>query len=109
MSNHTHENPKVDLAYRRKKNAEEMKKHLISFALMIFLTLIAFYIVAFGEFTHWFIKPFILLLAVIQVFFQMFYFMHLSQKGHGVPQIFTYSSLIGVILFTWAFMTVVWW
>ena len=30
------------LNYRRKKNAEEMKHQVISFALMIFLTLIAF-------------------------------------------------------------------
>lgn len=35
-------NPKVDLQYRKKKNAEDMRMQLISFALMIFLTLIAF-------------------------------------------------------------------
>lgn len=35
-------NPNVDLKYRRKKNAEEMKHQVISFTLMIFFTLIAF-------------------------------------------------------------------
>ena len=35
-------NPRVDVEYRRKKSAEEMRYQIVSFTLMIFLTLVAF-------------------------------------------------------------------
>ena len=60
-------NPNANINYRRKKNAEEMKHQVITFALMIFLTFIAFVAVAYDGFSSWFTIPFILLLAVIQV------------------------------------------
>ena len=60
-------NPRSNVQYRRKKNAEEMKHQVITFALMIFLTLIAFVAVAYDGFSSWFTIPFIFLLAVIQV------------------------------------------
>ena len=52
-----------------------MKQHVISFALMIFLTIIAFIAVGFGDFSAYVVVPFILLLAVIQVILQLYYFM----------------------------------
>ena len=61
-----------------------MKHQVISFALMIFLTLNCFCAVAYDGFQHWFTIPFILLLAVVQVVFQLYYFMHMSHKGHGM-------------------------
>lgn len=42
-------NPKVDLVYRKRKSAEEMKHQVITFALMIFLTLVAFAAVAYPK------------------------------------------------------------
>ena len=42
-------NPKVDLVYRKRKSAEEMKHQVITFALMIFLTLVAFVAVAYPK------------------------------------------------------------
>ncbi|WP_108669823.1 cytochrome c oxidase subunit IVB [Peribacillus acanthi] len=102
-------NPKIDLEYRRKKNAEDMRYQVITFALMIFLTLIAFVAVGYDGFSHWFIVPFIVLLAVIQVIFQLYYFMHMSHKGHEAPTLFLYSGLgIGLITVL-AFVTIVWW
>ena len=56
-----------DIKYRRKKNAEEMRHQVITFALMIFLTLIAFVAVGYEGFSSWFTIPFILLLAGVQV------------------------------------------
>lgn len=102
-------NPRVDIEYRRKKNAEEMKYQIVSFTLMIFLTLVAFAAVAIKGFTAWFTVPFILLLAVVQVIFQLFYFMHMSHKGHEAPSLFLFSGLfIGLVLIL-AFSTIIWW
>ncbi|MFZ3588079.1 cytochrome c oxidase subunit IVB [Bacillus sp. DJP31] len=102
-------NPNVDLAYRRKKNKQEMKYQVVSFALMIALTLIAFLAVGYEEFSAWFSVPFILLLAVIQVIFQLYYFMHMSHKGHEAPALFLYSGLLVGLITILAFVTIIWW
>jgi len=102
-------NPRVDLEYRRRKSAEEMRYQVVSFALMIFLTLVAFAAVAIKGFTVWFIVPFIFLLAVVQVIFQLYYFMHMSHKGHEAPQLFIYSGLLVGLITVLTFITIVWW
>ncbi|MDX8359959.1 MULTISPECIES: cytochrome c oxidase subunit IVB [Bacillaceae] len=108
-TNHSNSsNPRVDIAYRRKKSAEEMKHHVISFVLMIFLTIAAFIAVGY-EFSRWFTVPFIILLAVIQVIFQLYYFMHMNHKGHEAPALFLYSGLLVGLITVLAFMTIVWW
>jgi cytochrome c oxidase subunit IV len=102
-------NPRVDIEYRRRKSAEEMRQQVVSFSLMIFLTLIAFAAVAIKGFSAWFIVPFILLLAVIQVIFQLYYFMHMSHKGHEAPSLFLYSGLLVGLVTVLAFTTIIWW
>ncbi|MEH7252755.1 cytochrome c oxidase subunit IVB [Neobacillus niacini] len=102
-------NPRVDIEYRKKKSAEEMRHQVVSFALMIFLTLIAFAAVAIKGFSAWFIVPFILLLAVVQVIFQLYYFMHMSHKGHEAPSLFLYSGLLIGLVTVLAFSTIIWW
>ncbi|WP_026574755.1 cytochrome c oxidase subunit IVB [Bacillus sp. UNC438CL73TsuS30] len=102
-------NPRVDIEYRRKKSAEEMRYQVISFALMIFLTLIAFAAVAVKGFTAWFIVPFIILLAVVQVIFQLYYFMHMSHKGHEAPSLFLYSGVLVGAITILTFTTIIWW
>jgi cytochrome c oxidase subunit IV len=108
-ANHSNSaNPKVDLAYRRKKNAEDMKMQVIAFALMIFLTLVAFFAVWNEDFSGWFTVPFIVLLAVVQLLFQLYYFMHMSHKGHEVPALFLYSGVLVGLLTVLTFVTIVW-
>jgi|SRR3954452_21243749 cytochrome c oxidase subunit IV len=102
-------NPRVDLDYRRKKSAEEMRYQVISFALMIFLTLVAFASVAMKGTTQWFTVPFIVLLAAVQVVFQLFYFMHMSHKGHEAPTLFLFSGLFVGLTAILAFSTIIWW
>jgi len=102
-------NPRVDIEYRRKKSAEEMRYQVITFSLMIFLTLIAFAAVGFADLSKWFTVPFILLLAVVQVIFQLYYFMHMSHKGHEAPQLFLYSGALVGFVTVLAFVTIVWW
>ena len=108
-NNHVTSNtPKVDIEYRRKKNAEDMKYQVISFALMIFLTLIAFLIVGYDGFSNWYKVPIILLLALVQVIFRLYYFMHMSHKGHEAPALFLYSGVLVAGITILAFMTIVW-
>nr|WP_263328145.1 cytochrome c oxidase subunit IVB [Neobacillus sp. Marseille-Q6967] len=102
-------NPRVDIEYRRKKSAEEMRHQVVTFALMIFLTLVAFAAVAAKGFTGWFIVPFILLLAVVQVIFQLYYFMHMKHKGHEAPSLFLYSGALVGFITVLAFVTIIWW
>jgi cytochrome c oxidase subunit IV len=102
-------NPRVDIEYRRRKSSEEMRQQVVSFSLMIFLTLIAFAAVAIKGFSAWFIVPFILLLAVVQVVFQLYYFMHMSHKGHEAPSLFLYSGLLVGLVTVLAFTTIIWW
>jgi len=100
-------NARVDYEYRRRRNAEEMRHQVISFAISIFLTLVAFGAVLAG-FDKWFVIPFILLLAVVQVIFQLYYFMHMSNKGHEAPQLFIYGGVIVGFATLLCFLTIVW-
>lgn len=102
-------NPSVDLAYRRKKSAEEMKYQVISFVLMIFLTLIAFLAVAYEGFSGWFAAPLLILLAIVQLIFQLYYFMHMSHKGHEGPKMFLFSGVFLAAIIVLAFTTIIWW
>ena len=108
-NNHNSTNPKVDLAYRRKKNAEDMKHQVVTFAMMIFLTIVAFIAVGYDGIAEWFKIPFIITLAVIQVIFQLYYFMHMSHKGHETPALFLFSGVGVVGLTVLAFVTIIWW
>jgi cytochrome c oxidase subunit IV len=99
--------PKVTYEYRRKKNAEEMRMQVITFTMMIFFTVIAFAAVGAG-FSKWFVVPFVLLLAVVQVIFQLYYFMHMSHKGHEAPQLFMYSGIVVAFVTVLAFLTIIW-
>ncbi|MEW9501430.1 cytochrome c oxidase subunit IVB [Jeotgalibacillus marinus] len=104
----TSANPKVNYEYRRKKAKQEMRTHVTSFALMIFMTLIAF-IMVMAEFDKYYVFPVLLVLAAVQVVFQLYYFMHMSHKGHEAVSLFLYSgALIGFITIL-AFLTIVWW
>jgi len=112
MTNEQMNNVNVRHAYefRRKKSAEEMRHQVITFVLMIFLTLISFGAVIFNEFIPVkFVLPFILLLAVVQVIFQLYYFMHASHKGHELPMFFMYSGVFAAFLTILAMVTIVWW
>ncbi|RDU38448.1 cytochrome c oxidase subunit IVB [Neobacillus piezotolerans] len=102
-------NPRIDLAYRKRKSKEEMRYQIISFSMMLFLTFIAFAAVGMGSFSSWFTIPLILLLAAVQVVFQLYYFMHMSHKGHEAPALFLYTGLLIGLITILAFMTIIWW
>lgn len=100
-------NPKVDLVYRKKKcGGNEASSYYV--CINDFLTLVAFVAVAYPKtFSPIFSVPFILLLAVVQVIFQLYYFMHMSHKDMAAS-FFLYSGLLIGLITILAFMTIVW-
>lgn len=103
--NHT----QIDYEHRRKKSKEEMKLQVVSFALMIFLTLVSFVAVGYSNFSIAFTIPFILLIACIQVIFQLFYFMHMNHKGHLIPKVFIFGGVVVAFVTVLCYMTIIWW
>lgn len=71
-----------------------MREQIISFSLMIFFTLLAFIAVKTDGINNPIHFPlFVLLLAVIQIIFQLYYFMHAKEKGHKEPLFFLYCGV----------------
>lgn len=96
-------------AFQRRKNKEEMKHQLISFALMIALTLVAFAVVGSGAGSPMFVIPFLAFLAVVQVGFQFYYFMHMKEKGHEMPTILIYGGVWAAALTIAGLVLISWW
>jgi cytochrome c oxidase subunit 4 len=96
-------------SFRKQKNKDEMKKQLISFALMIGFTIIAFIAVASEAMDQMFVVPFILILALVQVGFQFYYFMHMKDKGHEMPAAMIYGGVFAAALTIAALVLIVWW
>lgn len=93
---------------------KSMRAQVTMFSLMIFLTMISFSIVlAFNAdivgFSKFYIIPVIMLFAAIQVALQLYYFMHMNEKGHGVPQMFMFVGGLFAFVFVLSFVTIVWW
>ncbi|MGB2991094.1 MAG: cytochrome c oxidase subunit IVB [Paenisporosarcina sp.] len=98
----------TEFEYSRRRSANEMRGQVTTFAIMIFLTLISFTAVYAG-FSANLVVPIILLLAVIQVIMQLYYFMHMSHKGHENAKLFLFSGVVVAFITVLAFLTVVWW
>lgn len=87
---------------------KEMKHQIITFFMMIIMTLIAFAAIDLKEYVSpLFSLPLILLMAVIQVIYQLYYFMHMKHDGHGVISIFIYSGVLAVFVIVLSFLTIV--
>jgi cytochrome c oxidase subunit 4 len=95
--------------YQKRKNKEELKKHLVSFAMMIVFTVIAFVIVASESMDKMFVIPLIIIMAVVQVAFQFYYFMHLREKGHEMPALMIYGGVWCALLTLAALSVITWW
>lgn len=109
MSHDVHVEARSDAEYQysRRRADQAMRNQVTVFAVMIFLTFIAFAAVQAG-FSAYLVFPIILLLAGIQVGLQLYYFMHLSEKGTGLIQFFMYSAVLVAFTMLLAFVTIVW-
>lgn len=113
MSQNTEIQGKSPAQYRfdRKQNAIAMRKQVVNFAIMIFLTFIAFATVV-ADFGPNFIRPIILLLAGVQVVLQLYSFMHMDDKNApfiGVISTFVWVGAVIAFTFFLAFNTIIWW
>jgi cytochrome c oxidase subunit 4 len=70
-------------------------KHIVSFVLMIAFTMASFFIVMRDVVPSGWVLPLLLVFAVIQVFLQLFTFMHLDQKGSSY---YTLFMLFGIFV-----------
>ncbi|PSL50824.1 cytochrome c oxidase subunit 4 [Salsuginibacillus halophilus] len=71
----------------------EKRIQITAFAFMISLTLLAFIATGSEIIPAVFTVPFIVGLAVIQFFLQLFYFMHLKDKNHAWPNMMMVSGV----------------
>ncbi|WP_085992501.1 cytochrome c oxidase subunit IVB [Oceanobacillus senegalensis] len=95
-------------SFKKHEQKKEMKHQLVSFALMIIFTLVAFLVVGAGM-DRTFVIPFIFILAVVQVGFQFYYFMHMKDKGHEVVAALIYGGIWVAVITVLTFTTIIWW
>lgn len=98
----------------RKRAKSAMRNQIMMFSLMIFMTLISFTMVTAYKtevpgFSEYFIIPTLLLFAAVQIALQLYYFMHMSEKGHGIPQMFMFTGALLAFTVVLTFSTIVWW
>ena len=85
---------------------EGSQKHIIAFILSIILTVIAFSAVAAGEVNETFTYIILVGMAILQVFVQMAFWMHMKDRGHIFPIV---GILMGVfVVFTIVIMSEYW-
>lgn len=64
---------------------EGPKNHYLSYIISIVLTMIAFAVVLYGGLDRTFIIIFIVGIGIVQVIFQLAYWMHMKDRGHLFP------------------------
>lgn len=74
------------------------KSYVVGFALSVILTLLAFAFVVFGGETYWLIVLAILSLAVVQLFVQLYFFLHLNDEGRPRIKLQTFISAAVVVI-----------
>src|SRR5690606_4946325 len=108
---HVEVRTQAQFEYDREHAKAHMRKQVINFAIMIFLTFIAFATVV-ADFAPTFIRPIILLLAGVQVVLQLYSFMHMDDKNApfiGVISTFVWVGAVIAFTFFLAFNTIIWW
>ncbi|GMK40949.1 hypothetical protein PCCS19_40050 [Paenibacillus sp. CCS19] len=68
---------------KKRHKHEGPQKHIVAYIMSLLLTLIAFAAVMAGEVNASFIIFILLMMAGLQVFVQMGFWMHMKDKGHG--------------------------
>lgn len=95
--------------FQRRQNKQEMQRQLISFGMMIVFTLVSFAIVASTDLGPMYIIPILFVMAIVQAGFQFYYFMHLKDKGHGMPATLIFGGVWAAFLTLAGLMAVSWW
>ncbi|GAA3717678.1 cytochrome c oxidase subunit IVB [Salinicoccus jeotgali] len=98
---------KSKLEYLRTQRTKEMRQQMVSFGMMIFLTFVAFGMVAM-DLDSRFVIPVVLFMAVVQVILQFYYFMHMKDKGHEFAKLFIMTGMYFGIAFVVTFLYITW-
>ncbi len=98
---------KAKLDYIRRERTKEMRHQMVSFGLMIFLTFVAFGLVAM-EMDAAFVIPIVIGMAFLQVILQFYYFMHMKDKGHEYIKLMMLTGMFFAIAFVTTFIYIVW-
>lgn len=82
----------------RSRTQEGPRNHLISFAISIALTALAFLAVIYQDVLEtWFVIGFLVFLAFFQAVIQALFWMHMKDKGHVSQRIFLTGGVIVTI------------
>ncbi|WP_442602895.1 cytochrome C oxidase subunit IV family protein [Paenibacillus sp. KN14-4R] len=90
----------------RRRKPESPAPHFLSYIVSILLTMLAFAVVIYGDLDRSFILIFIFSLAIIQVIFQLAYWMHMKERGHVYAAI---GLIFGFIIALTAVAAAVYW
>ncbi|WP_166242774.1 cytochrome C oxidase subunit IV family protein [Paenibacillus turpanensis] len=93
----------------RKHRHEGPRNHILSFVLSIVLTALAFLAAANTEFSKGFIYLFIMILAIVQVVIQLYFWMHMKDRGHQFPQLFLWAGAFVALTVVAAGVFWLWW
>ncbi|WP_248929686.1 cytochrome C oxidase subunit IV family protein [Paenibacillus hamazuiensis] len=90
----------------QRHHEEGPRNHYLTYIVSIVLTMLAFAAVLYGGLDKAFIYWFMTGLAIIQALFQLFYWMHMKDKGHGYAII---GIAAGFFIALTAVAMAVWW
>jgi cytochrome c oxidase subunit 4 len=91
---------------KKRVRHEGPKKHIIAYIFSLVLTILAFAVVVTGDVSVNFVYVMLVLMAAVQVFIQMAFWMHMKDRGHLFPIVGILSGV--VIVFTMIIMAVYW-
>lgn len=93
----------------KRTRQEGSKKHVIAYIFSLILTFLAFALVMAGELTNSFVYTLLVVLAVIQVFIQMTFWMHMKDRGHVFAIVAILTGVIVVITCVIMALFWTWW
>lgn len=93
----------------RRHKVEGPQKHIVAYILSLALTIIAFAAVAAGDINTTFTYIILVGMAIIQVFVQLAFWMHMKDRGHLFPIICIVAGVIVVFMMVIMAVYWVWW
>lgn len=94
---------------KRGRVHEGPRNHVITFALSMVLTALAFFAVMNPNLSNTFKYSFIVILAAIQVILQLAFWMHMKDRGHFFARVFLAMGVIVGILLPITAIYWTWW
>jgi cytochrome c oxidase subunit 4 len=94
---------------KQRHRTEGPQKHIVAFVLSLALTVIAFAAVSAGEINTTFTYIILVGMAILQVFVQMAFWMHLKDRGHLFPIIAILGGVFVVFLLVIMAVYWLWW